>query len=188
MPYVNPDALIGNDQIRVVKTVQNKLRLSDDNYRAILWGVARASSCKGLKFREYWALMDRLQELGKEQGVKVWLGRSRGAGRFDRPSPAPGEGGPHRGGMGAKMRPFQEPVKGPRRADFNQMATEDQQKKIYALWEDFARNKSPQALKSFLQSRFRIQDMRWMTKDQASDVIEAMKGIRDRELSKEVHA
>ena len=156
MPYVNPGALIGVNEKKIIHTVVGKLKLSRDTYEDILFMNARVKSSNDLTYRGYWAVMDRLKEIGNAQGVKVFVGG----------------GGGRRGGM--KMRPFQEPNKGV-------WLSRQKQKAIYGLWEDVARNKSPQALTAFIKNRFGIDNLRFADEVTGDKIIEALKQMKHRQ-------
>ena len=168
MPYVNPGALIGVNEKKIIHTVVGKLKLSRDTYEDILFMNARVKSSNDLTYRGYWAVMDRLKEIGNAQGVKVFVGG----------------GGPRRGGK--KTRPYRDAVTGRKREKrnaplFGAMATPEQQKTIWALWEDVARNKTRDGLRHFLERRFKISDIRFLTRQMAIDVTEALKAMKKRQ-------
>jgi hypothetical protein len=150
MRYQNPDKPIGNAEKAVLHIAKAELKLSREDYEAVLWGAAKVRSSKDLTYGGYGSVMDRFKELGFSTKK-------------------------------TKMRPFTEPVPGRRVARGVEMATPEQQAKIYALWESFARVKTPDALKSFLKKRFGVASMSWLTKAKAVEIIEALKSMAGRQ-------
>ncbi len=161
MNYHRPAELIGKKEIQLIHVAASKLGLPRDAYEAILLGAAGVDSSKKLTFKGYEAVMRRFGELGFKLFYK---------------EPAPGASRPAK-----KMRPFTDPVRGKDRVKMGDMASPEQQEKIYALWEDVGRNKTPRGLRGFLFSRFSVSDMRFLDKFKAQQVIEALKSIRKRE-------
>lgn len=57
-------------------------------------------------------------------------------------------------------------------------ATEKQRGKIYALARDMGWMDNPRRLRAFLEARFKVSDVRFLSHEQAGLVIEAMKAIQ----------
>lgn len=150
MRYQDPDKLIGNTEKAVLHIAKAELKLSREDYEAVLWGAAKVNSSKELTYTGYRAVMDRLRELGFTPKK-------------------------------TRMCPYTEPVPGRRVARGVEMATPEQQAKIYALWESFARIKTPEALQSFLKKSFGVASMNWLTSAKAVKVIEALKSMAGRQ-------
>ncbi len=147
-------AVISKEQVKVIHVVKSMLGLDDIAYRAILWGAARVSTSKDLTWHGYYAVMDRFKEIGKERGMKVFISLKA------RP--------------GKKMRPYQEPKKGV-------WLSRNKQAAIYGLWEDVARDKSPQALMAFIKRMTGVDNIRFLDDGQGDKVIEALKQMKRRQ-------
>ena len=157
MQYTKPDALIDKDRIRIIHVAKSKLGLEEEIYRDILFVNAKVHSSKDLTLRGYWKVMDHFKEIGREKGVKIWTDSGSSGGR-----------------RGKKMRPFQEPNKGV-------WLSQQKQKAICGLWEDVARNKSPQALTAFIKNRFGIDNLRFADEGTGDKIIEALKQMKHRQ-------
>lgn len=163
MKFHNPKALIGNAEKAIIHIAKSDLHLSQDEYEAVLLGAAGVSSSKELTYAKYGAVLDRLKELG----FKVGKGKGAGKGKGKR-----------------TMDSYREPVGGKRRQKkcvWGAMATKDQQATIVALWEDVARIKTHAALRHFLEKRFKISDINFLTRKMAIDVTEALKAMKKRQ-------
>ena len=188
MRYHRPTELIGNKEIKLIHVAASKLGLPRDAYEAILLGAAGVDTSKRLTFKGYEAVMRRFKELGFKLFYKSpspSVPSPQGRGNYPPPPRGEGQDG------GAKMRPFREPVRGKDRVPgpgrtLGDYATADKQAKIYALWEDVARVKTPKALRAFIHNRLRIRvdSIAWLTEYEANKVIEALKAMQEREITK----
>lgn len=64
------------------------------------------------------------------------------------------------------------------------MATDDQIYKIHALERELGWNDNPRRLKGFMRKYCKTDNERWLTFDKASNLIEALKKVIDREKNK----
>ncbi len=163
MKFHNPKALIGNAEKAIIHIAKSDLHLSQDEYEAVLLGAAGVSSSKELTYAKYGAVLERLKELG----FKVGKGKGAGKGKGKR-----------------KMDSYREPVGGKRRLKecaWGAMATPEQQATIIALWEDVARVKTHAALGHFLEGRFKVSSVRFLTRSMAIKATEALKAMKKRQ-------
>jgi|WetSurMetagenome_2_1015567.scaffolds.fasta_scaffold394292_2 hypothetical protein len=152
---------ISKPQIKKIKTLQRAIGLDDDGYREMLWGVARAKSCKELQGPKIQLVMKHLERcLGKEQ---VSGSRCQGSGKT----------------RNLKPETRNPPLR----------ATEAQLINIRRLWgraSHVAQEWGPEsrqaheALKIFLWKRFKVAAPEWLTLAQAQRVIEALKAMGQR--------
>lgn len=153
-----PNALIGAPEKKVLHTVAGKLGLAEGAYRDILRAVAHVDSSNDMCFADYDRVMARFKELGKDYKVAVFI--------------------PSTGGKGRR---FQRPVPGKRSDGMEDMASPEQQKMMFALWEDVGRVRGNPGLKAFVKARFGINALEWITKPMAGRIIEALKKMRARQ-------
>lgn len=152
-PYRQPKA-ISPEQIRKIKVLQRQVGLSDEDYRAMLKSVAGVSSCKELTGAKIDRVIKHLsREEGKGKREKGNVGASRRLART---------------GRGQSCEP---------------MATEEQLKKIMALWHEVSRapeEKRAAALRVFLKNRYKVDSLNWLTLEAAVKVIEGLKKMAGR--------
>jgi len=163
--YHRPTELIGNKEKAVLHIAKQDLKLSRDEYEAVLLGAGGVDSSTKLTWAKYGRVLDRLKELGFKM----------------------------KGGAGAEKgkRPFREPVSGKRHAPhaqvpgyFLQLASPEQQAKIFALWQDGARINTPKALDHFIKRMTGKDSIRFITLEEARQVIESLKKMFCRPPSK----
>lgn len=61
------------------------------------------------------------------------------------------------------------------------MATEDQVYKIHALERELGWDSNPKRLKAFMKKYCRVENEKWLTFDKASNLIEALKKVEERD-------
>jgi hypothetical protein len=154
---------ISNAQVKKIKTMQRAMGLDDDAYREMLWGVARAKSCKDLKGPKIQLVMQHMERcLGG--GKQVSGSRGQGPGKT----------------LNLKPETRNLPLR----------ATEAQLINIRRLWGRVSRaaqewgpesRQAHEALNKFLWGRFKVAAPEWLTLPQAQRVIEALKAISRRE-------
>ena len=156
---------INKPQIQKIKILQRQIGLDDDVYREMLWNVAQVRSCTELKGPKIDLVIKHLEKCA---------GQNR-----------PGTGDRRRG----KKLPAA-PVSRPRSPVLEPMATDDQLGMIRALWAEVSRApafKREQALRVFLEKRFKVSSLEWLTLEKAQLVIEGLKVMAAREEKKKAN-
>lgn len=147
-------------QIKAIHTLKSKLGLCDEYYRCMLSQYGAGSS-KDLTFEEAEGLLAALQQMAEEAGV----GRARNP-------------------KGKKYDDLE--AKGKRDPD---MATPRQLRMIEGVWADVsymgnARDRA-KALRAFIERRFAVSDLRFVTKATASRIIKALETMLSSKIKKE---
>lgn len=146
-------------QLAMIHVAKKDLNLSDDHYRTMLFVNFRVESSKDLNDSEVNRLMTMFRDLG-------WKGKSpRLPLQGGVKSPGPGAG------MGKKydnlgVRPG--------------MATPKQLRLIEVTWANNSnvREKSPEALRRFLEHRFKISDLRFVEDRDVGKILMSVKSIK----------
>lgn len=153
---------ISKPQIKKIKVLQRAVGLDDDEYREMLWGVARVRSCKDLKGPKIDLVIRHLERCLGQEGKR-------------------GKGEKEVRTTGYK--PVPPTPNSPLRA------TEAQLINIRRLWGRVSRvaqewgpesRQAHQALNKFLWGRFQVAAPEWLTLAQAQRVIEALKAMGQR--------
>ncbi len=146
-------------QIKAIHTIKSKIGLCDEYYRCMLsqYGV---ESSKDLTFEQAEGLWATLQQMAKEAGIgkrKITKGK-----KYD-DLEADGKRDPS-------------------------MATPRQLRMIEAIWSDVsymgnARERA-KALRVFIEKRFRVSDLRFVTKTNASKIIKTLEAMLQSKMKK----
>lgn len=152
MQYHNPKNLIDNNRKAILHIAQQELKLDRDTYETILYVNAGVKSSKQLTNAGYDAVMKVLESHGFK--------------------PRPGK-------AKRRMSSYRKPnkTKKARWSKDGEMASPEQQKTIVALWEDWADVKTHAALRHWLEKRFGVSDIYFLTLEMAIKVTEALKAM-----------
>ena len=135
------------NHIAAIHTLKSKLRLSDDDYRALLCNITGKRSSKALSAAELLRVRNHMQALGERMGVLV----------AQRQRPLPAE-------TFAKAKAAASPRERKVWAIWLDMARRG-----------LVHNKSAQALDAFVQRQTGVSALRWCSAAQLDAVIEALK-------------
>lgn len=147
-------------QIKAIHTLKSKLGLCDEYYRCILsqYGV---ESSKDLTFEEAEGLWATLQQMATEAGIG---GKKISRGKKYDDLEADGKRDPS-------------------------MATPRQLRMIEAVWADVSYMENSKdrakALRAFIEKRFRVSDLRFVTKANASKIIKTLETMLSSKIKKE---
>ena len=151
---------ITKGQIKAIHTLKSKLGLCDEYYRCMLsqYGV---ESSKDLTFEEAEGLWATLQQMATEAGIgKKKISRGK---KYD-DLEADGKRDPS-------------------------MATPRQLRMIEAVWADVSymgnSKDRAKALRAFIEKRFRVSDLRFVTKANASKIIKTLETMLSSKMKKE---
>lgn len=152
MIYYNPKNLIDNNRKAVLHIAQQELNLDRETYETILFVNAGVTTSKKLTNAGY----DVVMEVLKSHGFKPRPGKAKG-----------------------RMSSYRKPNKSKkgRVSKMGEMASPEQQKTIIALWEDWADVKTHAALRHWLEKRFGVSDIYFLTLEMAIKVTEALKAM-----------
>ena len=144
--------LINNYQKKIVHTMLSKIGMNDDEYRALLYSSFSVDSCKGLLFYQANQLIHKLECIGIAAGVWEKKEKKGYAARFEDLG--------RRGGM----------------------ASPAQLRMIEAMWCEKSfmptLKAKQKALNVFLNNKFGIARIEWITDDMVRNIVKAIKGMK----------
>ena len=144
--------MVDKEQIKKIHALKNALKMPDDYYRKLIFiNYYPAASSKDLTFEDARSFISQLEKKAVEKGV--WK-KHEGKQAFERLG--------HRNGM----------------------ASPAQLRMIDAIWKEVSRfdddKKKHTGLRTFLLSRFKVSDLRFLDRRAAGKVISALKGMQQR--------